>query len=413
MSQWKTKKLRELVDPDRGISYGVVQPGQPCAVGVPIVRVNNVRNRRMIRESVLRIAPEIEHKYSRTRLRGGEVLLTIVGTVGETCIADETIAGWNVARAIAVIPPDLGVSSRWIQICLETKGVKEKIDSRVNTTVQTTLNLKDIVALDIPYPPDGDRLAIEEFVCALDDKIELNRKMNATLEAMARALFKSWFVDFDPVKAKSEGREPFGMDAETAALFPSRLVPSALGDIPEGSEVGRLSDLLELRYGKGLTKEDRQEGPYPVYGSGGITGYHNQSLVSGPGIIVGRKGTVGSLYWEDRDFFPIDTVFFVEPLKHFSLPYILSQLETIGLENMNTDAAVPGLNRENAYRLDVVVPPEPIVKAYTALALRNRDKIRANNQESEKLVGMRDYLLPKLISGEIRIPDAEKMVGGV
>jgi len=273
----------------------------------------------------------------------------------------------------------------------------------------------------LPIPPLQEQKAIAAVLGALDDKIELNRRMNVTLEAMARALFKSWFVDFDPVRAKIAGKQPFGMDTATTALFPSRLTSSPLGDIPEGWEVGRLSDILELLYGKALTKEDRQSGPYPVYGSGGVTGYNSSALVKGPGIIVGRKGTVGSLYWEDRNFFPIDTVFYVVPKQYFSLAYIFSQLECLGLENMNTDAAVPGLNRENAYRLDIVKPSQSILTAYTkpsqsiltaytSTASEIRGKIRANNSEIEKLEKTRDYLLPKLISGDIRIPDAEKFV---
>ncbi|WP_126457071.1 restriction endonuclease subunit S [Pseudomonas aeruginosa] len=100
---------------------------------------------------------------------------------------------------------------------------------------------------------------------------------------------------------------------------------------------------MELAYGKALKSTDRVDGQVPVYGSGGITGYHNQALVAGPSVVVGRKGTVGSIYWEDRPFFPIDTVFFVKTDKPLTYCYYL--LKTLGLEEMNTDAAVPGLNR--------------------------------------------------------------------
>jgi type I restriction enzyme, S subunit len=262
----------------------------------------------------------------------------------------------------------------------------------------------------LKLPPLPEQKAIAAVLGALDDKIDLNRRMNATLEAMARALFKSWFVDFDPVRAKMEGKQPFGMDATTATLFPSGLTSSSLGDIPDSWEVGRLSDILELLYGKALTKEARQSGPYPVYGSGGVTGYNSSALVNGPGIVVGRKGTVGILYWEDRNFFPIDTVFYVVPLTYFSLAYSLYQLECLGLKSMNTDAAVPGLNRENAYRLDVIKPPQSIVTAYTNIASEIRSRIQANNAEIGKLATTCDYLLPKLISGDIRIPDAEKFL---
>ena len=135
----------------------------------------------------------------------------------------------------------------------------------------------------------------------LDDRIALLRETNATLEAIAQALFKSWFVDFDPVHAKARG-EP-ALPEPLAALFPDNFEESPLGLVPRGWRVGKVEDLMELAYGKALKSTDRIDGPVPVYGSGGITGCHNESLVDGPSIIIGRKGTVGSLYWEDRPFF--------------------------------------------------------------------------------------------------------------
>lgn len=337
-------------------------------------------------------------------VRTGGIVIGRKGTVGSLTLLNRPF--WPIDTSFYIPDEPKQRDLRFTFYLLKTLGLhKMNSDSAV-----PGLNRDNAHQRIICVPDLKEQKAIAAVLGALDDKIELNRRMNATLESMARALFKSWFVDFDPVRAKMEGKQPFGMDAATAALFPSRLVPSPLGDIPEGWEAGRLSDILELLYGKSLTKEDRQSGPYPVYGSGGVTGYNNQALVNGPGIVVGRKGTVGSLYWEDRNFFPIDTVFYVVPKQYFSLAYVFSQLECLGLENMNTDAAVPGLNRENAYRLDIVKPSQSILTAYTSIASEIRGKIRANNTEIEKLVQSRDYLLPKLMSGDIRIPDAEKFM---
>lgn len=256
----------------------------------------------------------------------------------------------------------------------------------------------------LTLPPLVEQRAIAHILGTLDDKIELNRRRNQTLEAMARALFKDWFVDFGPVRAKMEGREPY-LPADIWQLFPDRLDDEGK---PEGWQTKRISDYLSLAYGKSLPAGKRHQGDVPVYGSGGITGLHNEALVNGPVVIVGRKGTVGSLYWEDRLCFPIDTVFYVQP--EAPLPFCYYLLESLPLRDMNTDAAVPGLNRENVYRLEIAAPPDKLISAFAETAARFRESIAAVSREGETLAQLRDTLLPKLISGELRIADAEKFI---
>lgn len=124
--------------------------------------------------------------------------------------------------------------------------------------------------------------------------------------------------------------------------------------------------------------------------------------------MVGRKGTVGSLYWEDRNFYPIDTVFYVKSPMPLTFCYYL--LQTLRLEEMNTDAAVPGLNRSNAYRLEVAIPSEGVVQSFALIASLFREKILSNSLENSNLAAMRDLLLPKLMSGEIRLREAEEQL---
>ena len=194
---------------------------------------------------VIRISPEVEAKYARTRLSGGEVLLTLVGSVGQVAEVPNTCAGFNVARAIGVVKPANGIDAKWIAICLRSPLSQYLLGSRANTTVQTTINLKDVRALPIPIPPPAERHRIAEFVSALDDRIALLRETNATLEAIAQALFKSWFVDFDPVCAKQQGLTPAGLDEATAALFPDSFEESALGSVPKGWSVQAVGDAVE------------------------------------------------------------------------------------------------------------------------------------------------------------------------
>ncbi|ELG2487997.1 restriction endonuclease subunit S, partial [Salmonella enterica subsp. enterica serovar Rissen] len=205
------------------------------------------------------------------------------------------------------------------------------------------------------FPDKRLRKFAGDVLKKFDDKILLNHQINQTFEQMAQALFKSWFVDFEPVKAKMAVLEAGGSQADvtlaamtaisgkdadalafferkhpeqyaelkaTAELFPSVMQGHELGEIPEGWQLNRLSNLAILHYGKALKKTERIEGPYPVYGSGGITGSHNNYLVEGPSIIVGRKGSIGTLYWEDGKFHPIDTVYFVEGKDEIPLTYL-------------------------------------------------------------------------------------------
>lgn len=292
------------------------------------------------------------------------------------------------------------------------------------------------------FPDKVCRKYAGELLKKFDDKILLNHQINQTLEQMAQALFKSWFVDFEPVKAQIAVLEVggsqedatlaamtaiSGKDADsltvferehpekyaelraTAELFPSTMQESELGDIPAGWSSQRMSNIATLHYGKALKKTERIDGPYPVYGSGGVTGSHNGYLVEGPGIIVGRKGSIGTIYWEDGKFHPIDTVYYVATKEEIPLSYLYYLMKTLNLPSMNTDAAVPGLNRDNVYRLEVLKPTQSILNRFDNHIATIRNGIQKNNNTIVSLVGLRDTLLPKLLSGEIPLPEAEEL----
>ncbi len=185
--EWRPVPLEDLVEPGRVISYGIVQPGPQVNGGIPIVRVADIRDGRISTTDPLRVSQAIEARYSRTRLRGGELLLTLVGTVGEVAIVPGSLSGWNTARAVGVVPVRPEVGSYWVKLALNAPAVRHLMQSRLNTTVQATLNLRDVASLPIVLPPEAHRRAIASILGALDDKIDLNRRMSETLEAMARA----------------------------------------------------------------------------------------------------------------------------------------------------------------------------------------------------------------------------------
>ena len=265
---------------------------------------------------------------------------------------------------------------------------------------------RDLENLEVGIPPLPEQRAIAHILGTLDDKIELNRKMNQTVEEIARALFKSWFVDFDPVRAKLDGRwrpgESLpGLPAHLYQLFPDRLVPSQLGEIPAGWEVKTLGELVEFAYGKALREQDRRKGSIPVYGSNGPVGWHDEKLVDGPGIVVGRKGNAGTVVWSATDFFPIDTTFYVVPKSgNLGLHFLFHALRAQNLPDIAADSAVPGLNRNLAYMNPQLAPVGEIGDVFEKQAANlfaRRDQL---DQESSTLVIQRDALLPKLVSGE-------------
>ncbi|MCB2141259.1 restriction endonuclease subunit S, partial [bacterium] len=216
------------------------------------------------------------------------------------------------------------------------------------------------------------------------------------LEAMARAIFKSWFVDFDPVYAKMEGRE-VPLPAEVMDLFPAELVESELGMIPKGWEITTIGNVYKFAYGKSLTQKRRIPGKYSVYGSNGMVGTHNEALVKGPGVVIGRKGNPGIVTWAANDFFPIDTTFYLQTSK--PLLFAFYQLEFLDLPRLSADSAVPGLNRNIAYLEEIILPNEDILKEYEKIVASLYIKINLNNNENVTLVTMRDILLPTLMSG--------------
>ncbi len=382
--------------------------------GVPVLSKGDVKPFGRLEPSDTRF---ISHELARTRgyrtTQDGDYLLTT---------RDLTQAA-NFLGLLARVPTDRQylvnqganvvrfkpfVNGRYMVYWCNAPIYREYIKGHCVGSTQIHIRKGDFLEAPLWLPSSEEQDRIVGILGALDDRITLLRETNATLEAIAQALFKSWFVDFEPVRAKMEGRAPEGMDEATAALFPDSFEETELGVVPRGWGITRLDSFLELAYGKALKAETRTPGGVPVYGSGGITGWHDKALVDEPSVIVGRKGTVGSIYWESRPFFPIDTVFYVKT-KH-PLTYCHQLLKTLGLHDMNTDAAVPGLNRENVYRLLVPDAPPAVLAAFDTTACVLRQRIDDNEAQAQTLSTLRDTLLPLLISGRLKVPKLRAQV---
>jgi type I restriction enzyme S subunit len=380
--------------------------------GVPLIRLKGVEGDFVSLEGCNFLDPEkVASKWSHFRLKRGDLVISTSASFGRVSeVTEESEGAIPYTGLIRFRPKTKEIDAGFLRAFLGSSVFMQQVEAMASGSVIRHFGPMHLKQMALPLPTISEQHAIGKIAKLVAERLRNQSQTNETLEAMARALFKAWFVDFEPVRAKLEGRWQRGqslpgLPAHLYDLFPDRLVDSELGEIPEGWEIGRVSNFLSLAYGKSLPAGIRNSGVIPVYGSGGITGHHDTALVDSETVIVGRKGTVGSLYWEQLPCFPIDTVFYVQP--KVALPFCYHLLASLPLGDMNTDAAVPGLNRENVYRLDVISPNQTLIDNFSAIARDLRDQIFCFQNESRTLAQLRDTLLPKLISGELRIKDAE------
>lgn len=287
-----------------------------------------------------------------------------------------------VSTGFAVLRPSERIDPRFLYYILTNQPFTDYLTANAKGSAYPAVDTDTIARAKVYLPDLLIQEKIASILSAYDDLIENNNKRIKILEEMAQAIYREWFVNF-----RFPGHKKV------------KMVKSKLGMTPEGWEVKQLGDVVELAYGKALKAEDRIPGPVPVYGSSGIVGYHNEGTVNGPGIVVGRKGNVGSVVWADDDFYPIDTAFYVKT--NLSLHYVYYNLR--GQKFINADAAVPGLNRNQAYRNVFLVPDAKILGEFQDVIDSLFGYIRTLTTKNENLRRTRDLLLPKLISGEIDI----------
>ena len=405
--EWQKVALGELVE----IYDGPHATPKKTASGPVFLGISNLDNGRLDLTQTNHLSEEdFEHWTRRVIPRKDDIVFSYETRIGEAAQIPPNLRCCLGRRLGLLRPKTDKIDARFLLYAFLGTRFQETLQSRINlgsTVDRILLTEMGSFPIEVPRRNIDTQRAIAHILGTLDDKIELNRRMNETLEEMARALFKSWFVDFDPVRAKMEGRDS-GLPKHLADLFPDRLVDSELGPIPEGWKVKALGELIELAYGKALKADNRKGGIIPVYGSNGQVGWHDERLVAGPGIVVGRKGNPGVVTWTQSDFFPIDTTFYVVPIKDSkSLPFLFFALTTQDLPSIAADSAVPGLNRNLAYMNRQIVPDKMVMNEfinYANIIFTRRHGLEA---ESRTLAAQRDALLPKLVSGDLRVNDVE------
>ncbi len=330
----------------------------------------------------------------------------VIGRVGAYCGCVHYVpkASWITDNAIVALPKD-GNDIRYLFYLL---GSLELQRTAIGSA-QPLMTQGGLKVVRAKAPPLAEQKAIAAILGALDDKIELNRRINATLELMARALFQSWFVDFDPVRAKLDGCQPAGLDKATAALFPSHFDHETDGVLPKGWNRKRWGDIATLEYGKSLRDYRESGGKYRVFGTNGPIGSHDEALCNSAGIIIGRKGAYRGVHYSPDPFFVIDTAFFLKPRAMLDLKWAYYELLRFDINNMDSGSAIPSTSRDDFYGIPVIVPPQDIQGAFGEIVGVWFAKAFSNDQESRVLGALRDTLLPKLLNGECSVADASNI----
>lgn len=325
---------------------------------------------------------------------------------------------------VKAIKPKGGLQNDFLAYLL--LGNKGRLLSMVDLAGHGTgrLNTDELEALDVLLPSVDEQLAIAQVLAALDDKIGVNRRMSETLEEMARALFKSWFVDFDPVRAKAEGRDP-GLPQALADLFPIRFVDSELGEIPEGWDVDSVYRVADVIYGAPFSsKEFNAEGiGKPLIRirdlrdeSPGIwtPENHPKGYWVRPGdIVVGMDGEFRAYLWGGPEAWLNQRVCVFKPKQNWSSAFVRNSIlgPLAFVEATESATTVIHLGKADIDQFRVVVPPPEVAEAFGRLCQPMYEKILGCKLETRSLASLRDALLPKLISGELRVPVKADPVG--
>lgn len=340
----------------------------------------------------------------KTKYQKDDVILSRRTNPGVTAIDDtgtEFALGQNLVLLRAdgrkVYPPFL----RWL-----VRGPEwwVQIEKFINVgAVFSSLRCRDVPNFELTIPPLPEQRAIAATLGALDDKIELNRKMNATLEAMARALFRDWFVDFGPTRAKMKARAPY-LSPNLWSLFPDSLDDEGK---PEGWEVRQIGDFAELKGGKQLEKEHIADaGPVPVFGGAGLMGYTTNHNADGFVISVGRVGAYCGQFFSHRGKAWINNnASLIRPNAGVSGEWLLIALRHIDMDVIKKGAAQPFVSNGDIAKVGIVWPGDAIISAFSDALVSLMRKAEANEGESRTLAQTRDLLLPRLMSGELRVAD--------
>lgn len=364
-------------------------------------------------------------------IKAGDVLLSHNATVGRVAVVPEFNGQALIGTSLTYFRLDkTRLLPRYLACFFECRDFQNQLASVMGLSTRNQVPITAQRLLEVEVPPLAIQRQISEFVGSIDDRIALLRETNATLEAIAQALFKSWFVDFDPVRARMEGRAPEGMDDATAALFPDSFEESELGWVPKGWRAGTLAEMSALNPESWTTRNHPASMAYIDLANAkdneiaAVTHYAFDEAPSRARRVLRSGDTiVGTVRPGNRSF-----AFIYQPLNnltgstgfavlrpsakaHTEFVYLAATQDSSidQLTHVADGGAYPAVRPDVVAGLPCVVPPRSILHAFHAVAEPLLAKVSENQQQAQTLSTLRDTLLPRLISGQLRLPDAEAM----
>jgi len=337
-------------------------------------------------------------------------------TAGKVVIGKAGIIANNMFRVIPIIED---IHRKYLYYFLKSSKVYLYLRGGQGSSTMPAITFGLMSSVDVLLPPLPTQKKIAHILSTLDDKIELNRKMNETLEAMAQALFKSWFVDFDPVHAKANAKSDvelekaaaeLGISKEVLELFPSAFVESEMGMIPEGWEVKRFGDIVTPKKGKNITKKKVTEGDVPVV-AGGLTPayFHNQYNVEAPVITVSASGAnAGYVHLYNINIWASDCSYINATNSNYIYThYTYLKFKQNKITWMQQGAAQPHIYPSHLMRLDFIDCGSKLWSYFEDMISPMFNRLASNEREVQTLQKTRDTLLPKLLSGELDVSEVE------
>lgn len=387
---WKRIRLEEVADDVSMGPFGSnIKVDNFISEGVPVIRGGNLNEFGLENTDFVFISEEKANSLKRSLAYPDDLVFTHRGTIGQVGIIPHgKYPKYLVSQSqmkLTVLKEHL--DPRYLYYFFKsTKGQYELLKNAsqvgVPAIASPTRAIKDV---EIDLPPLESQRRIATILSGLDEKIEMNRQINQTLEAIAQALFKEWFVDFNFPGTTGEMQK------------------SELGPIPVGWKAAKWGELLSLEYGKSLRNYTNGSGPYPVFGTNGKIGMNTEPLCPYPRIIIGRKGAYRGVHFSEAPFFVIDTAFFVKPMIPMELRWAYYEMIRLDINGMDSGSAIPSTSREDFYRLPVIASPIAIQQAFTRLLTPCWEKQQHLRRELQTLSSLRDTLLPKLMNGEIAV----------
>lgn len=310
-------------------------------------------------------------------LKKGQIILSARGTVGEIAVLGKDMAFNQSCYGLDAKSP---TTNEFLYYLIKANINQLKANS--SGAVFDTIIRETFDHITVELPPLEVQKRIVEILSALDDKIELNRQTNATLEAIAQAIFKEWFIDFNFPGATGE------------------MVDSPLGPIPKGWKLGKLGDFVSITSGKGIQKNKLGRKGYPVLGANGIIGESDEYLLNKEAILTGRVGTLGTFQLVNEKAWVTDNVLILQPLNHKNFHYTYHWVQQIDFQNLNRGSTQPLITKRDLLDQALLVPERVVIEGFDTTCRIFYSLINENEKQSISLQNIRNNLLPKLMEGE-------------